>query len=101
MAADFFAQAHLKDEVTARHDLHSAVRRAVVYLQHRFPGRLRVRWIDPWSLSGLWFCWRHRVRHIPCLVLPDGRQVDLRNPNLTSLRDLTAAYLAGDFSPKE
>ena len=97
VAEDFLTQAQLKDPVTAHKELAYAIRRALVYLQHRFPGRLRVRWVNPWSLFGLWFCWRHHVRRIPSLVLPDGRQFDLRRPDLTALRDLIAAYLAAEF----
>ena len=96
VAEDFLTQAQIQDQVTSRKELAYTVQRALAYLQHRFPGRIRVRWVNPWSLFGLWFCWRHRVRGIPSLILPDGRQVNLQNLELTSLRDLIAAYLAGE-----
>jgi len=96
VAEDFLTQARLKDKVTAQQEVAYAVRRALAYLHHRFPGRLRVRWVNPWSLYGLWFCWRHKVRRIPSLLLPDGRQFALAHLNLPALRDFIAAYLAGE-----
>ncbi len=78
-----------------------AIRRALHYLRHRFPGRLRVYWVNPWSLHGLWFCWRNHVRIIPAMLFPDGRQVSLQNVDMEALRDLIAAYLAGNPSTGE
>ncbi len=102
VAEDFLSQARLKDPITQHKEVDHTVRRALAYLQHRFPGRLRVRWVNPWSLFGLWFCWRHRVRQIPGLLLPDGRLLALQDLELTNLRDVIAAYLAGDIpQPKE
>ena len=96
VAEDILTHAKLSDSLTSHKEIDRDVRRALVYLQHRFPGRLRVTWVNPWSLFGLWFCWRHRVRRIPSLMLPDGHLIDLRQVDLTALRDTIAAYLAGE-----
>ncbi len=45
-----------------------ALRRVLYYLRSRFPSRLSVYWVNPWSLHGLWFCWRNRVRSIPVVL---------------------------------
>ncbi len=71
------------------------LRRALTYVAHRFPGRLRVHWVDPWSLAGLWFCWRHRIRHIPGILFPDGHQMAEAEVTPATLRDRVAAYLTG------
>lgn len=78
-----------------------ALRRALHYLRARFPGRLKVYWVNPWSLHGLWFCWRNHVRTIPGMLFPDGRQVSLQNVDLVALRDLVASYLTGNPSTGE
>lgn len=38
-------------------------------LAREFGDRVAIQIVDPWSLQGLWFCARHRVRSFPCLVI--------------------------------
>ncbi len=96
IAADVLRQARGHAEATVRQRLG----RALAYVAHRFPGRLRVHWVDPWSLAGLWFCWRHRIRHIPGILFPDGHQMAEAEVTPATLRDRVAAYLTGT-SPDE
>lgn len=42
-------------------------------LKREFGDRVVLRVLDPWTLGGLWFVTRHRVRGFPCLVIAGQR----------------------------
>lgn len=42
-------------------------------IKQRFGRRVRVRLIDPMTLTGLYLTVRFRVRRFPSVILPDGR----------------------------
>ena len=66
--------------------------RRLAYLQNRYPGRVRVRWVDPWSPGGLWMAWRLRVRAIPSVAVEKGPL--LAGETLKDLEDIVAERLS-------
>jgi len=64
-----FNQARLRDSISATQLSNAALRRTLSYLTSRYPGRIRTSWVNPWSLHGLIFSWRHRLRTFPSVIL--------------------------------
>ncbi|RMD59077.1 hypothetical protein D6833_12035 [Candidatus Parcubacteria bacterium] len=94
-AGDYFRAARLEDSLSHRQRFARELEATLRYLQQRFPQRLRVRWVSPWSLRGLWLAWRHRVRRFPAVVFPDGWVAQGEDLRREALRERVAAYLAG------
>ncbi len=71
--------------------------RRLAYLQNRYPGRVRVQWVDPWSLGGLWMAWRFRARIVPSVAV--GKGPLLTGETLKDLEDIVAERLSSAVSP--
>lgn len=95
---DYFRAARMQDDLAHRQRFAQSLESTLRYLQQRFPQRLRVRWVSPWSLRGLWLTWRYRVRHFPAVVFPDGWVAQGEDLRREALREHVAAYLAGAAS---
>ncbi len=72
-------------------DLERLARR-LTYLRNRYPGRVRVQWVEPWSPGGLWMAWRFRVRAFPTVVI--GAEYILTGEALDNLEDIVAEKLS-------
>ena len=66
---EVFKEAKLRDSLSAEQKITADLERAVHYLTRRFPRRIRVQWVDPWSFGGLWCAVRFRVRHYPTVIV--------------------------------
>jgi hypothetical protein len=64
-----FSEAAIKDPISSEQRINASLERTLRYLVKRFPRRIRVRWINPWSPSGLLACFRYRVRNFPAVVI--------------------------------
>lgn len=90
-----FTEARLKDPVSASHRSSAQLQRTLGYLLRRYPGRLKVRWINPWSLNGLLFSLRYRIRTFPSVILQSRlkREV-LLGDEISQLSDRVVEFLA-------
>ncbi len=80
-------EANLRAEKAAQLDVFARrVRVLGRALQREFGGRVKLRLLNPWTLGGLWFVVRHRVRTFPCVVI-DRQSYELE----TSLEELVEA----------
>lgn len=66
---EIFEQAGLRDSLTIAQSPDAWLVRSLRHLATRFPRRIRVRWIDLWSLPGLLFAIRYRIRSYPTVVI--------------------------------
>lgn len=71
------------DNITQNQDISASLRRTLFYLQHRYPQRIRIHWVDPWSLSGLWIAFRYRLRGFPSVLI--NRETVLRGEEIKLL----------------
>jgi len=68
-ADEIFTEANFRDPVTQSQRLTSELERNLGYLARKFPGRLRVRWINLWSLGGAWTAIRYKLRSFPAVLV--------------------------------
>ena len=64
-----FSEAKLNDPISAAHNLTYELHRVLGYLDHRYPRRIRTRWIELWSLGGMWLAFRYKLRSFPAIIL--------------------------------
>ncbi|MBI4772443.1 MAG: hypothetical protein HY784_18940 [Chloroflexi bacterium] len=69
---EMFEQARLKDSLTESQSPDAWLVRSLGHLARRFPRRLRVQWVNLWSLPGLLLAVRYRVRTYPTIVFSTG-----------------------------
>lgn len=69
-----FNGARLRDPVSKVQSSTAQLRRSLGYLLRRYPGRLNVQWVNPWTMSGLLFSLRFRVRVFPSALLQSQEQ---------------------------
>ncbi|RME08734.1 MAG: hypothetical protein D6803_00460 [Anaerolineae bacterium] len=87
-ADEVFSEAGLRDSLTANQNTMREFQRAVYYLQHRYPRRIRVHRIELWSLPGLLAAIRFRLRNFPALVVNRSQVLppeEITFPNLRVL----------------
>jgi hypothetical protein len=65
---EVFAEAKLRDPVSQSQNLTYDLERTLGYLVKRYPGRLRLRWLNLWSPGGVWAAIRYRIRSFPAIV---------------------------------
>jgi len=68
-ADEVFTEANLRDPVSQSQKLTIDLERALGYLVKRYPKRLRIRWLNLWSLGGVWTAIRYRLRSFPAVVV--------------------------------
>jgi hypothetical protein len=66
---EVFNEAKIRDPMTQSQKLALELERALGYLAKKYPGRLRVRWLNLWSLGGVWTAFRFRLRSYPAVVV--------------------------------
>ncbi len=64
-----FTEAGLKDKVSDSQTTAERLRRSLIYLSRRFPRRLRIQWVEPLSLRGLYVKFRYRLRTYPVVLM--------------------------------
>lgn len=69
IADDVFSEAKLNDPISKAQTLTSDLQRALHYLAHHYPRRIRTQWVEQWSPGGLWCALRYRLRSYPAVVL--------------------------------
>lgn len=74
------------------HILITKLAHRLAYLRNRYPGRVRIQWVEPWSIGGLWLVWRFRVREFPTVII-GGREI-LPPQALDRLEDKVAEALS-------
>jgi hypothetical protein len=89
---ELFAAQKLTDPISNAQQLTADLARTVTYLIKRYPGRLRVRWVNPWSLLGLWVSVRYRLRTTPAVLI--GRNLVLTGEDIKDLSQHVANILA-------
>jgi hypothetical protein len=70
-----FEEAGLRDATDAlqAEDFRRRLRILERALRREFGSRVSMRALSPWTLRGLWFIVRHRLRDFPCLVIAGQR----------------------------
>jgi hypothetical protein len=69
IADQILKEASLKDPISTEQRSSLSLEKTLGLLIRRYPGRIRVRWIDPWSPGGLLVCIRYRVRTFPAVII--------------------------------
>ena len=68
-ADQVFSEARLRDSISASQNPNIDLERTLFYIAKRFPRRIRIRWVSPWTLSGLWIVFRYRLRTFPTVII--------------------------------
>lgn len=69
LTREYFDASRMKDPVSKDQPLSKDLQRVVYYLCKRYPDRIRVQWVNPWSLPGLWVSLRFRLKGFPYIVI--------------------------------
>lgn len=69
LARQYFDASRIEDPMSGAQHVGKDVQRVVYYLCRRYPQRIQVHWVNPWSLSGLWASFRFRLKGFPCVVI--------------------------------
>lgn len=72
-ADEVFTEANLRDPVSQSQKLTHDLERTLGYLAKRYPKRLRIRWLNLWSLGGVWTAIHYRLRSFPAVVVNQNR----------------------------
>ena len=94
-ADEVFAESGLRDRASASQGALGDLQRNLIYLLYRFPGRLRVRWVDPWSPRGLVYTLRYRLRTFPSILIrTKGEKQILRGKEIGQINEHVIAALS-------
>lgn len=97
---EIFAQAGLKDTISASQSTTSELMRTLAYLMHRFPRRIRVEWVEPLSLRGIYTKFRYRLRAYPVVLIIIGNEVQvLSGETIATLRERVNDLLSAPPEP--
>lgn len=90
-----FTQAGWKDRFSSPTSDLARLEWSLRYLEHRFPGRLRIYRVDPISFRGLIARLRYGIRSYPAvLFLQRGQRVLLNSEEISKLEEVVADLLA-------
>jgi hypothetical protein len=73
IADQMLAEASLKDSISTKQRNSLPLEQTLGLLVRRYPRRIRVRWVNPWTPGGLLVCIRFRVRTFPAVVMNGTR----------------------------
>ena len=90
---EMFDAANLRDELSVRQLPDQWLFPSLQRLRQRYRGRLRTRWVNPYSLLGLYLVTRFRIRSFPTVIL--GNEVLDSLSGRVDFEDAVAAKLAG------
>lgn len=88
----YFSASSAKDPISTEQQLLEGLQKTLVYLVKRYPRRLTVQWVSPWSLGGLWVSVRYRIRTFPTVII-DHRHI-LVGEQIDGLADRVAEILS-------
>jgi hypothetical protein len=72
LAGQVFSESGLEDAAeVARPGFWQKLRILERAIAREFGNQVKLRIINPWSLEGLWYCTRRRIRQFPCMVIAD------------------------------
>jgi hypothetical protein len=94
---EYFSASRAKDPLTANQQLLAGLQRTLAYLVKRYPKRIIVRWVNPWSFEGLWVSVRYRVRTFPAVLI--NRKIILVGTEIDDLTDRVADVLSQPSEP--
>lgn len=72
--SEVFEAGKLRDRLSHEQLPDAWLPQSVRKLQRRYPKRIRARWVDPYSLMGLYLVTRFRIRSFPTIIV-DNKQV--------------------------
>jgi hypothetical protein len=99
-ADQVFSEAGYHDSVSKSQRGAAKLQRTLGYLLRRYPGRLQVHWVNPWSPQGLLFAIRQRQRKFPAVILQRGNQrLVLTGADIDHLDDHIAQLLSQPVEP--
>jgi len=93
-ADEVFAEAKLYDQISHSQKLTSDLERALIYLAKHYPGQLRLRWLNLWSLGGIWATLRYRLRTYPTLIINQKHILTNDQLQIDSLRNFIDSLLS-------
>lgn len=67
--AEMYEEAGLSDKLSKEQLIDYWLFESLVRLKRRYPGRLRTRWVNPYSLLGLYLAFRFRIRSFPTIIM--------------------------------
>lgn len=76
-----FTEAGLKDKVSEPQSTAEALRRTLIYLTRRYPRRIRIQWIEPLSLRGLYLKFRFHLSTYPVILIHTEGETRLLSSN--------------------
>jgi hypothetical protein len=91
---EVFAEAKLRDHVSESQGLTSELERALGYLAKRYPKRLRIRWLNLWSLGGVWVAIHYKLRSFPAVVVNQNHVLIDDQLEIESLRNFVESLLS-------
>jgi hypothetical protein len=94
---EYFSASQAKDAFTTDQQLLVGLQRTLAYLVKRYPKRIAIQWVNPWSLGGLWVSVRYRIRTFPAVII--NRQVILFCSEIDGLVDQVVAILSQPSGP--
>jgi hypothetical protein len=71
---EVFNSAGMQDSISADQSTIQDLRRTLSYLDRRYPGRLKIDFVDFWTFKGLVTAFRYRIRTYPAIII-DGSLV--------------------------
>ncbi len=98
-ADEVFAAAELRDPISVAQEEAAELRRALHYLGRRYPRRIRVRWVDPWTPGGLWLSFRFRLRAYPAVIVNQSEVLKGEQLQFQTFCDLISQLLAAIDRP--
>lgn len=66
---EVYQEANLEDSLSRNQMPDQWLMKSLGRLRYRYPGRLRIRWVDPYSLLGFYLILRFRIRTFPAIIL--------------------------------
>lgn len=89
---EMYQEARLEDELSRDQMPDQWLVKSLRRLRFRHPGRLQIRWVDPYSLLGFYLILRFRIRTFPAIIL-EKSLVDYGEDPAT-FEDLITTHLA-------
>jgi len=91
--AEMYDAANLSDELSVRQLPDRWLFPSLARLRRRYHGRLRTRWVNPYSVLGLYLAVRFRIRSYPTIMI--GSEILHPVGGASELEEIVAARLAG------
>jgi hypothetical protein len=90
--AEVYQAADLTDELSVRQSPDRWLQASLARLKRRYGGLLRIRWVHPYSLAGLYLAIRYRIRTYPTIIVGSQLLGPITDP--AEFENLIAARLA-------